>query len=341
MRVSLLIFNLFLPCGKGKYQSQRHAEQCGEKHLQVGRQYEGDGMGGEPEERYRLLEHEAPLHAPVYALRHDFLHRQRLQQASQPPAVVGDMYVGAFMERHHHRSEDGVHQHADGEGHAHLAPREAAAEEDGRERARVAAADSLKKHRHAGLEDNHRHGDADAQHAPHQHTRQHAEALLHIAALAYAQRYHLAQRGEDGKLEEGHDERMALGGTVEPIEKARGRDEKRCQHYTDTHNQNQVGFLHNTVFKDYTADPRPLTVLQIYESYSTSGELSHSSDKKDIYKAPFLKSKQVLCSDPALRTGTSIKKGEQRNHAMFPFSCCLDFVTSLRRVPCSTRCHNR
>ena len=74
-----------------------------------------------PEQRYGFLENNTPLNLPVDAAE-NLLHRHRLQQTSHRTASLSDMNIGAFMESHHHRCEDGVHGHTDTESDAQLAP---------------------------------------------------------------------------------------------------------------------------------------------------------------------------------------------------------------------------
>ena len=231
---------LFLATGKCENESQCHAEQGGEEYLESGRQDKGDGVHREPEEGDGLLDDQVPLDVPVDLLAHDLAHLHGTEEAADCATVVSDMDVGAFVEGHHDGSEDTVHQHADGEGYAKLAPCELCRLECGGVYGGVTAvagegvSHGTEEGRDAGLEDDHRHGYGHAQEAPDYHAGKDAETRLVVGTLADAQGQAFTEGGENGELEEGHDVGVCCCGAAEPCEESRGGDEEGCQYDDDT-----------------------------------------------------------------------------------------------------------
>lgn len=234
----------FAAAGESEDETESHAKESGEKDLEIGGKDEGDGVGGEPEERDGLFENHVPLDVPVDLGGDDFAHLERFEEAGEGAAIFEDVNVGALVEGHHDGSEDGVHGDADSEGDAHFAPGEGGGGEDIDEELLVALAGGGEEDGDAALEDHHGHGDAHAEDTPDDHAGKDAKALLVPDALADAECPHFAKDGEDGELEEGHDEGEVLGEIVEPIKEVGGGDEKWGENRGDDDNYNPVGSFH-------------------------------------------------------------------------------------------------
>ena len=97
----------------GRYRQEhpkRYTKQGRKQYPLLGREQEGDGVSGIPEEWDGLLEHKAPLCLPVdgsKTLGHRYGGNQRLERT----AISSDMCICNLMESHEDRGKYRVHSH--------------------------------------------------------------------------------------------------------------------------------------------------------------------------------------------------------------------------------------
>ena len=138
-------------------------------------------MCREPEQRYVLLENQAPLRLPVQS-DDNLLHLYGTEETTESSAVVKDVSVGNFMQGHKHRCKNRVHRNADSKSNADLSPREFASKQTSH-RTFFASTDNVKECRYARLEDYHCHADSHTEYSPDNCAWQYAEPFLVVHSL--------------------------------------------------------------------------------------------------------------------------------------------------------------
>ena len=138
-------------------------------------------MCGKPEQRYVLLENQAPLSLPVQS-DNNLFHLYGTEETTESSTVVKYMSVGNLVQSHKYRRENRVHRHTDSECNADLSPRQFASKQTSH-RAFFASTDNVKECRYARLEDYHCHADSHTEYSPDNCTWQYAETFLIVHSL--------------------------------------------------------------------------------------------------------------------------------------------------------------
>ena len=101
---SLQVLGLFriLQGRNSKQNTQNNAQESGKQHPVFLGQQKGDGLGRDPEKRNGPLEYEVPLYVPINFPEYPG-KLNGSEKSSQSPAIFQNMYIGNFMECHHHR----------------------------------------------------------------------------------------------------------------------------------------------------------------------------------------------------------------------------------------------
>ena len=138
-------------------------------------------MCREPEQRYVLLENQAPLRLPVQT-DNNLLHLYGTEETTESSTVVKYVRVGYLVQGHKHWCKNRVHRHTDSESYANLTPREFASKQTSH-RAFFASTDNVKECRYTRLEDYHCHADSHTEYSPHNCAWQYAETFLVVHAF--------------------------------------------------------------------------------------------------------------------------------------------------------------
>ena len=225
--------------GNRQEQSQYNTTEGSEEHLEVAGQAERERVRGDPEQGDGLLENEIPLHLPVHLL-DEPAHLDGTQKTDCLAVVGGDVHVANLVERHEDGREGGVHHHADEEGTHQFQPGKATFHG----LADAAKAGSfLHKGRYADFENAHGQRNPHAEEAPDDEFREEAEALVIILSRLHTLAQHLAERGQDAKLQEGHPQRIISRKRAKCVIH-RFADKKRKQHHNHYGKHKEIDFFH-------------------------------------------------------------------------------------------------